>query len=463
METVQFQLLAGDACFPIARELREILLEQGFSPSQLAVIEPEELPHSSLQPSSCFVLVYDDVSSLARAVEPLRRQFPRSVILFVNVFPSSTPPANLLAAGFDDFLPFPFVPDSISVRLRANLTRNHVLRRQEADLAKHQLKVEVGLSDLIGGGPSFTRVLQEIVTLARTDATVLILGETGTGKDLCARAIHYTGPRAGKAFLPVNCGGIPDDLFENEFFGHERGAYTDAREKFTGLIHEAEGGTIFLDDIESLSLKNQAKLLRFLEGTEYMPLGSSKMRRSDVRVMASTNVDLAQYTRQGLFREDLYFRLAVLTLIIPPLRSRPEDVAPLAEHFLACYAAQYGKSVALSPVALDQLTRYSWPGNVRELQNAVHRAVVHAATPIIDEIELDPECSGALSRKVVPNGGTPFSEAKKEFVDQFERQYIEKLLKECGGNVSEAARRAGKHRRAFWEIMRKHGIRRDVE
>lgn len=463
METVQFQLLAGDTCFPIARELRQILLEQGFSPSQLAVIEPEELPNASLQSSSCFVLVYDDVSMLARSVEPLRKKFPRSVILFVNVFPASTPPSNLFAAGFDDFLPFPFVPDLISNRIRANLTRNHVIRRQEADLAKHQLKVEVGLSDLIGGGPSFTRVLQEIVTLARTDATVLILGETGTGKDLCARAIHYTGPRAGKPFLPVNCGGIPDDLFENEFFGHERGAYTDAREKFTGLIHEAEGGTIFLDDIESLSLKNQAKLLRFLEGTEYMPLGSSKMRRSDVRVMASTNADLAQCTRQGLFREDLYFRLAVLTLIIPPLRSRPEDIAPLAEHFVAQYAAQYGKCVTLSPAALDRLTGHSWPGNVRELQNIVHRAVVHAAASIVDQIEFDPEGSAALPRKAAPNGIPPFSEAKREFVDQFERQYIEKLLKECGGNVSEAARRAGKHRRAFWEIMRKHGIRRDVE
>src|SRR5512135_1662362 len=153
METVQFQLLAGDTCFPIARELREILLEQGFSPSQLALIEPEELPHASLQPSSCFVLVYDDVSILARSVEPLRKLFPHSVILFVNVFPSSTPAANLLAAGFDDFLPFPFVSDSVCSRIRANLTRNHVIRRQEADMAKHQLKVEVGLSDRIDGGP----------------------------------------------------------------------------------------------------------------------------------------------------------------------------------------------------------------------------------------------------------------------------------------------------------------------
>jgi two-component system, NtrC family, response regulator GlrR len=463
MERVQFQLLASDGCFPIARELRQMLIEQGFSPSQLAMIEPEDLPYASLQPSLIFVLIYDEVSLLALAVERLRKRFPQSVLLFVNVFPPSVEPTNLLIAGFDDFLPFPLVADLISSRIRTNLARNHVLRHQETALAKHRLKIEVGLSDLIGGAPSFTRVLQEIVTLARTDATVLILGETGTGKDLCARAIHYAGLRAGKAFLPVNCGGIPDDLFENEFFGHERGAYTDARERYGGLIREAEGGTIFLDDIESLSSKNQAKLLRFLEGTEYMPLGSSKMRRSDVRVMASTNADLALHVSQGLFREDLYFRLAVLTLIIPPLRSRAEDVQPLAKHFAAYYSCIYNKTVTLSPTALDRLTGYAWPGNVRELENVIHRAVVHATTPVIDEIEFDSETVSAPRRKMLQGGPNSFSEAKREFVDQFEREYVERLLKDCGGNVSEAARRAGKHRRAFWEIMRKHDIHREQE
>jgi DNA-binding NtrC family response regulator len=438
-----------------------MLVDQGFSPFRLAVIEPKDLPQASLQPSSFFVLIYDDVSLLAQTVAPLRKRFSESVLLFVNVFPSSTSPSSLLAAGYDDFLPFPFVPDAISTKIRANLTHNHVLRRQEADLAKHQLKIEVGLSDLIGRGPSFMRVLQEIVTLARTGATVLILGETGTGKDLCARAIHYIGPRAGKAFLPVNCGGIPDDLFENEFFGHERGAYTDAREKYSGLIHEAEGGTIFLDDIESLSLKNQAKLLRFLEATEYMPLGSSKMRRSDVRVIASTNADLSQHARQGLFREDLYFRLAVLTLIIPPLRSRREDIPPLAEHFAAQYSAHYGKTVTLSCGVLKRLSLHTWPGNVRELQNLIHRGVVHAVGSVIDEIEFGDEGVTPSTRNVAQNGPPSFNEAKKDLVDQFERKYIERLLKECGGNVSAAARKAGKNRRAFWEIMRKHNIHRE--
>jgi two-component system, NtrC family, response regulator GlrR len=463
METLQFQLLASESCFPIARDLRQIFLQQGFSPSQLALIEAEDLPHASLQPSLFFVLVYDDVSLLARAAEVLRKRFPQSNLLFVNVFSSSPLIPALLETAFDDVLPFPFVPGIVCSKIHANLIRNHIPHHQDAALAKHRLKIEVGLSDLIGGGPSFTRVLQEIVTLARTEATVLILGETGTGKDLCARAIHYAGPRAGKAFLPVNCGGIPDDLFENEFFGHERGAYTDARERYGGLIHEAEGGTIFLDDVESLSPKNQAKLLRFLEGTEYMPLGSSKMRQSDVRVIASTNADISQRARQGLFREDLYFRLAVLTLIIPPLRSRPEDIQPLAEHFVAHYCAVYGKTATLSPGALDQLLRYGWPGNVRELENVIHRAVVHATIPMINEIEFDPEIVTAVRRKIPQNGSPSFSEAKKEFVDKFEREYVERLLKECGGNVSEAARKAGKHRRAFWEIMRKHNLHRDHE
>jgi len=463
METLQFQLLASESCFPIARDLRQIFLQQGFSPSQLALIEGEDLRHASLQPPLFFVLVYDDMSVLTRAAEVLRKRFPQSTLLFVNCLSSSPLIPTLLETVFDDVLPFPFVPDIVCSKMHAILIRNHVPRHQEAALAKHRLKIEVGLSDLIGSGPSFTRVLQEIVTLARTEATVLILGETGTGKDLCARAIHYAGPRAAKAFLPVNCGGIPDDLFENEFFGHERGAYTDAREKYGGLIHEAEGGTIFLDDIDSLSPKNQAKLLRFLEGTEYMPLGSSKMRLSDVRVIASTNADISQRARQGLFREDLYFRLAVLTLIIPPLRSRPEDVQPLAEHFVAQYSTIYGKTATLSSAAIDQLLAHGWPGNVRELENVIHRAVVHVTTPMISAIEFDPEMVTAGKRKVPQSGAPSFSEAKKEFVDKFEREYVESLLKKCGGNVSEAARQAGKHRRAFWEIMRKHNLHKDHE
>jgi two-component system, NtrC family, response regulator GlrR len=184
------------------------------------------------------------------------------------------------------------------------------------------------------------------------------------------------------------------------------------------------------------------------------------VRRSNVRVMASTNVDLSQYAQQELFREDLYFRLAVLTLLIPPLRSRREDISVLAEHFVAHYSAFYGKSVTLSSGVLDQLSQYSWPGNVRELQNLVHRAVVHAAGPVIDRIEFASQTSVPALRDVTRSGSSTFSAAKKELVDQFEREYIVRLLEECNGNVSKAARRAGKNRRAFWEIMRKHNIHR---
>jgi two-component system response regulator GlrR len=462
MDSVRVHIITDDDNLPVALALREVLRGLGWIAVELAVVDVGNLSASHLPPDLIFVFVCADSLNLERGVKILRFSLPDAVFLFVNMFDVSSSVSGLLSAGFDDFIRYPFSPDTVGSTIKANLTRNHVSRRREADGAKTRLKIEIGLSDLIGSGPSFTRVLQEIITLARTDATALIFGETGTGKDLCARAIHYASARARMPFLPVNCGGIPDDLFENEFFGHERGAYTDARDRYPGLIHEAERGTIFLDDIESLSMKNQAKLLRFLEGTEYMPLGSSKIRTSNVRIIAATNADLVQRVKQNLFREDLYFRLAVLTITIPPLRSRAEDIPALALHFLTHYSAMYGKQgVRFAPRALERLSAHSWPGNVRELENVVHNAVIHCDLPVISDIPVGPVSPSTALPELLGANGSSFSLAKKELVSRFEREYVQNLLRDCGGNISEAARRAGKHRRAFWELMRKYRIPRN--
>jgi two-component system, NtrC family, response regulator GlrR len=328
-----------------------------------------------------------------------------------------------------------------------------------AEKISHDLTLEFGLSDLIGTSPRFQSVLREIRILAQADANVLISGETGTGKDMCARAIHYTGARASKPFLPINCGSVPEEILENEFFGHERGAYTDARERSTGLIAEADGGTLFLDDIDTLTPKNQSKLLRFLQTGSYTPLGGVREVHVDVRVIAATNDDLTRRIREHTFRDDLYYRLAVLTLMVPPLRDRVDDVPVLAEYLMKRYASRYGKSLdRLSDSALRTLSSYSWPGNVRELENTVHRAVIHAEGKILNRIDLPSEDRSSLSYPPLFQDSCSFRQTKKDVVDRFEKDYILHALHLSGGNISEAARRCGKNRRAFWELMRKHHL-----
>jgi two-component system response regulator GlrR len=463
METNLFLVLAAETAMPVADELRQMLERTGWGSVVVRPFEEGRVRTVDGSRASVCICIHPDADTLERSVQGLRETFPYARLLFVNLFDDPTRSSRLQSAGFDDFLPVPLVGVEVTSRVRKSLSEDHRPSTREADRLKKQLTVEIGLSVLKGHSVAFSRVLQEIQMLSQTDATVLITGETGTGKDLCARAIHYTSARARKPFLPVNCASIPEDLLENELFGHERGAYTDAREKYLGLIHEAEGGTLLLDDIESLTLKHQGKLLRFLESSQYTPLGSSRVVRTDIRIIAATNADLMQRARQGLFREDLYYRLAVLNLTIPPLRSRKEDIPELAEHFLTTYAAVYGKPLArLSERSLEKLKGHDWPGNVRELENLMHRTVVHSVAPVIHDVDITSASAGSISARQAPGGGGSFRQAKQELVSQFEREYVEALLRECAGNVSEAARRAGKNRRAFWEIMRKYGISRDL-
>jgi len=336
------------------------------------------------------------------------------------------------------------------------------LQTTETEKIAGDLTLEICLSDFVGKSPRLVHVLKEIQVLATSDANVLISGETGTGKDMCARAIHYTGARVAKPFVAINCGSIPEDLWENQFFGHERGAYTDARERSTGLLKEADGGTLFLDDIEALTMKNQVKLLRFLQAGSYIPLGGVREVRANVRVIAATNEDLLVRMRDHTFRGDLYFRLAVLTLHLSPLRERKDDVPLLANVFVKRYAAQYRKQVdRISDSAMAALCTHSWPGNVRELENTIHCAVLHATGEVLNAIQLLPDHGESMpTQSAVPERAS-FKQMKKELIANFEREYVLNQLRSYGGNVSEAARQCGKNRRAFWELMRKYHITAD--
>jgi two-component system response regulator GlrR len=315
------------------------------------------------------------------------------------------------------------------------------------------LKVKLGLGQLIGQSPAFLAAISHILPMARCDANVLISGETGTGKEVCARAIHYLSPRSAKPFIAVNCGAIPAQLVENELFGHERGAFTDARDGQRGLIAEAEGGTLLLDEIDCLPLLAQVKVLRFLQEKEYRPLGATKTNAASVRIITATNARLEEAILQGTLRRDLYYRINILPLHLPPLRERPEDIVLLAKHFLAKFAAEFAKPVTnFSPEVLRMLCAHSWPGNVRELEYIIERAVALTENTILAEADL------MLPTTPPRTPHESFQTAKDRAVAQFEKAYLKNILLMHGGNITKAAGAAGKNRRAFWQLMRKHGL-----
>ena len=282
---------------------------------------------------------------------------------------------------------------------------------------------------------------------------MLISGETGTGKEMCARAIHYLSPRANKPFVPFNCGAIPTDLMENELFGHVQGAFTGASTPQPGLIREADAGTLFLDDVDCLPPLSQVKLLRFLQEKEYRQLGSAKMCQADVRVIAATNTDLEAAVEKGRLRHDLYYRLNVIPITLPALRDRREDIPLIARHFLNKYATEFDKQLTgFASEALQTLMLYDWPGNVRELEHVVERAVLFCEHTVIRENDI------CLPDKKSTTCKMSFKEAKANVVKEFEKSYIERLLLSYQGNITKAAQAAQKNRRAFWQLIRKHQI-----
>ena len=348
-------------------------------------------------------------------------------------------------------------------------TRQEELRHRVARLlgpepgpvesVRARLTEEMGLAQLVGNDPAFTRLVEHLPSIARSEAPVLITGETGTGKELFARAIHFLGKRRNFPFIAVDCAAVPDHLFENEFFGHSRGAFTDAHRDQKGLIAMAEGGTLFLDEVDTLSLAAQAKLLRFLQEHRYRPLGSDRFVTADVNVIAATNRDLEFSVRDKQLRSDLYFRLNVLRLHLPPLRERRGDIGLLACHFLKTLD-KTGEPTrrSFSVSALRNLAFHDWPGNVRELLNVVQRAMVacDGARILPSHVALPRDQSGAEPLHA------HFRAARTAAVEAFERRYAEELLHKHRGNVTHAAREAGKERRAFGRLVKKYNISRSL-
>jgi len=309
---------------------------------------------------------------------------------------------------------------------------------------------------MIGQSLAFLRIQAQINTMAAFDAPVLIEGETGTGKELAARAIHYRGARRDRPFVPVNCGALLDQLIDNELFGHRRGAFTDARDDQPGLVELARGGTLFLDEIDTLTLKGQITLLRFLQDQRFRPLGGHGEQQADVRIIAAGNRSLERQVDAGEFRLDLLYRLKLLYLALPPLRERQGDIALLAEHFVEVGSARFHKhAIPLTAATLTWFERYHWPGNIRELENFILREFLLADGA---EISVPPPSAGLAAGP--PHDGAPLNYrlAKNQAITEFESRFLRHLIEQANGNVSAAARLCGTERRHLGRLLKKYQI-----
>ncbi len=379
-------------------------------------------------------------------IQAIRKDQPDLPIIAVADQLGTTDTLELFRMGASDLITLPLRTDDTLPRVW-RLLEQHERRKNVV----HTLVERVRLKLMVGQAPNFLAEVKKIPLIARCDSRVLISGETGTGKEMCARAIHYLSPRKSGPFVSVNCGAIPTELVENELFGHERGAFTGANTSKPGLIQEAEAGTIFLDEIDCLPPMSQVKLLRFLQEKEYRRLGSAKIRHADVRVLAATNAPLEEALHNGRIRQDLYYRLNVFSIALPPLRDRRSDIPTLVQHFITKYSTE-DRTTRISTTALQKLIFYDWPGNVRELEHTIERAVMFCETGTLEE----PDIVLPVQRRWSQTES--FQKAKAQVIEQFEKEYIQNLLLSHGGNISKAAQAANKNRRAFWELIRKHHV-----
>ncbi|HYJ88177.1 MAG TPA: sigma-54 dependent transcriptional regulator [Pyrinomonadaceae bacterium] len=463
------QILRG--CFETGelRDLVECLEEDGH---RCNVFEDfEESAHALCDPRTKLLLIGVTVEGVSRWIEKFKTEDLHTESLNAAGVPIMAyfkepslaikdawlPPEKkgLLLHEIDDFLLAPL--SLYDMRLRVHrLTQRFTETEDALRACQLNLIAQLGMQQFIGKSPAFMASIEKIPRVAACDASVLLIGNTGTGKEMCARAIHYLSPRAKKPFIPVNCGSIPDDLFENEMFGHESGAFTDARRSQRGLIGEAEGGTLFLDEVDSLPMSAQVKILRFLQDKEYRPLGATHYRQADTRLIAASNQDLQRKVRERTFREDLYYRLNVITLPLPTLRDRQEDILPLALHFLTTSIREYrSRATHFSPACIKKLLAHTWPGNVRELENIIRRAVVTVDGPVINAFDIT--LSTDVPIQIAP-ATESFKVSKSRMIEAFERNYLTEIISACDGNVSKAARHAKKNRRAFFALLKKYNI-----
>jgi DNA-binding NtrC family response regulator len=393
-------------------------------------------------------------------LKQVRQEYPWLTVVLMTAYGCIELAVQAIKAGAYDFITKPFDHDSLVLTLRKALERSRLLR--ENLRLQRCVQDDSAFQNLVGASRAMQRVYEAIQMVAKTDLTVLITGESGTGKDLTARAIHALSTRARQPFVVVNCPAVPEQILESELFGYRKGAFTHATQNRLGLFQEAHGGSIFLDEIGDISTTIQTKLLRVLQEKEIKPLGDTRSIQVDVRVLASTNRKLEVKIRRGEFREDLYYRLNVLPIVLPPLRDRPEDIPPLVDHFLAKRCAELGKPPkTVSPELMNLFLKHSWEGNVRQLENMILRGILFAPREQIlpEDVGFSLSLTGLSPPAESDFAQLPYRDAKEDALRRFHTTYLGKLLEATQGNVSQAAQRCGLERQGLQQIMRRYSIR----
>jgi DNA-binding NtrC family response regulator len=384
---------------------------------------------------------------------------PEATVIMITGYASVQSAVQAIKEGAFDYIPKPFSADQLLLIVERALRQKELLKENIA--LKMQLQETVGEKRLITASRPMQEVLELVGKVARTDANVLISGESGTGKELVARRIHRFSARAENTFVPLDCAALPENLLESELFGYEKGAFTGAFARKTGLLEQAHQGTVFFDEITEIPVNLQAKLLRALQERSFRHIGGEKLIEVNVRIISATNRSAEEEMNAGKLRSDLYYRLNVITIKLPPLRERIDDIVPIAEHYLSLYSRINRKSVTtISPAAMDHLMRYQWPGNVRELQNVIERAVSLSSSDTVLPRDL-PEAllwagGGAVTAPETVVG--TFARSKQSHIENFEKEYLQKLLGRHHGNVSRAADEAGISRRTIHRLILKYDL-----
>jgi two-component system response regulator AtoC len=384
----------------------------------------------------------------------VRSRWPEVPVIIITAFAAVRDAVDLVKEGAFDYIAKPFEIDDVSATIRRALRLADVVRDNER--LRSELEGRYSFDTLIGNSAAFRRVIEQVTEVCETKATVLLNGESGTGKELVARAIHFNSPRRDKPFIAVNCTAIPEALLESELFGHVKGAFTGALANRIGRFAAADGGTLFLDEIGDMALPVQAKLLRVIQERSFEPVGATRTQTVDVRLIAATHRDMRQAVDAGSFREDLFYRLNVFPILLPPLRDRADDIPLLSSHFLAELAEGMGKRASgFSPAAMVAMTAYDWPGNIRELHNCIERAVIVTKTQTIDATDL-PQDLFSGSRRTEREGLPRDLDAELE---RIERDFIIAALRRSDGVQVRAAKLLGIAERSLWHRIKKLGIK----
>jgi DNA-binding NtrC family response regulator len=443
-------------------ELLKRIIEDKTEYQVVTTHDPLDVPH--ILEENTFDLVITDLRMPGQGglelLEIIRQKDDQMPIVILTAYGTIESAVEAMQKGAFSYITKPFKKEEILLTIDKAFNFQR-LTRENISL-RNQLEEKLKFPFLIGSSGLMEKVFQRIMQVSRTSATILITGESGTGKELAAKTLHFHSQRKERNFVAVNCSAIPETLIESELFGHLKGSFTGAIRDKKGLVEEADRGTLFLDEIGDLNVVMQTKLLRLLQEGEYKPVGSSKTLTADIRFIAATNQDLLEKVHQKEFREDLYYRLNVIQIILPPLRDRKEDIPILAQHFLEKYSRQNEKDIkGIAPEALEVLMTRDWPGNIRELENVIERGVIFCKSAILQLSDLFPDDQPTSFPFRMQDNifAFPFKEAKEQILNTFHLEYIRRVLAKHGGNVSLAAKECGLKRPYLHRLMRENDIK----